>query len=172
MEKKLLLLFLLGLAVLLGPLRAEAEQNGIASWYSESDPGINLHTANGELFDDSKNTCASWNYPFGTWLRVTRTQTGKSVVCRVNDRGPAKRLGRLVDLTIGTFREIASPNLGLVSVKVDVIESPYRDRSQPAGLQPAPGMPSVTSAPGSSWPRRNPKTSPSQTSGLPRIPAR
>jgi rare lipoprotein A len=91
---------------------------GIASWYSETDPGINLHTANGEIFDDGKLTCASWNHSFGTLLKVTNLKNGKSVVCRVNDRGPNKRLGRLIDLTITAFRRIADSRSGLIRVAV------------------------------------------------------
>lgn len=91
---------------------------GVASWYSESDPFINLHTANGEIFDDSKMTCASWYHPFGTMLEVTNLENGLSVVCRVNDRGPAKRLNRLIDLTRTAFAQIASPRRGLVKVAV------------------------------------------------------
>lgn len=91
---------------------------GVASWYSESDPYINLHTANGEIFDDSKITCASWHYPFGTRLKVTNLGNNQSVICRVNDRGPAKRLNRVVDLTKGAFRQIANLRLGLIDVQV------------------------------------------------------
>ncbi len=106
------------------PLPAEsnfpqAQTLGIASWYSESDPGINLHTANGEIFDDAQRTCASWDFPFGTLLRVTSIKNGKSVICRVNDRGPAKRLGRLIDLTSSAFREVAPLKAGLIQVKVE-----------------------------------------------------
>ena len=97
---------------------AEPGKVGTASWYSESDPFINLLTANGEIFDDSKLTCASWNYPFNTRLKVTNLENGKSIVCRVNDRGPAKRLNRAVDLTKAAFRQIADPRLGLIRVRV------------------------------------------------------
>lgn len=91
---------------------------GIASWYSETDPFINKHTANGEVFDDSKLTCASWHHPFNTRLKVTNLSNGKSVVCRVNDRGPAKRLNRVIDLTIGAFKKIAPARKGLIRVSV------------------------------------------------------
>lgn len=114
------------------PLRAESDfasspwnpAFGIASWYSEADPGIHLTTANGEIFDDSQFTCASWDFPFGTWLRVTRLSNGNAVFCRVNDRGPAKRLGRLIDLTKSAFREIAPLQAGLVTVKVEPLRLP------------------------------------------------
>lgn len=91
---------------------------GTASWYSETDPGINIHTANGEVFDDSKLTCASWEYSFGTKLEVTNLNNGKSVVCRVNDRGPHKRLKRIIDLTQAAFQEIAPLKRGLIKVSV------------------------------------------------------
>ncbi len=96
---------------------------GIASWYSEIDPGINLHTANGEIFDDSRLTCASWDFPFGTRLKVTNQANGKSVVCRVNDRGPHKRLERLIDLTKNAFNRIASTRQGLIRVSVTPLSS-------------------------------------------------
>ncbi len=91
---------------------------GTASWYSESDPFINLRTANGEIFDDTKMTCASWNFPFGTRLKITNLQNGRSVIVRVNDRGPAKRLNRLIDLTRSAFRKIADTKTGIIKVRV------------------------------------------------------
>lgn len=97
-------------------------KEGIASWYSERDPAINRHTASGEVFDDSDWTCASWVYPFGTLLRVTNLENGKSVLVRVNDRGPAKRLGRLIDLTEAAFRRLANPSVGLIRVSVKEVD--------------------------------------------------
>lgn len=105
----------------LAPVKNRPVFFGVASWYSESDPGINRHTANGEVFNDTKMTCASWDFPFGTRLRVTNVRNGKSVVCTVNDRGPAKRLGRLVDLTKSAFRKIAEPRVGLIRVRMSVV---------------------------------------------------
>ncbi len=96
---------------------------GTASWYSERDPSINLHTANGDRFDDSKLTCASWQFPFGTRLKITNLENGKSITCVVNDRGPAKRLGRLIDLTLGAFRRIANPQQGLIDVSITAVQS-------------------------------------------------
>ncbi len=92
---------------------------GTASWYSETDPFINLRTANGEIFDDSRMTCASWYFPFKTKLRVTNLRNGRSVIVVVNDRGPAKRLGRVIDLTRAAFRKIADPRAGLIQVAVE-----------------------------------------------------
>ena len=92
--------------------------HGTASWYSESDPHIRRLTANGEVFDDTKMTCASWHFPFGTYVEVTNIRNGKSVVCRVNDRGPKPSLNRAIDLTASSFRKIASPELGLIQVMI------------------------------------------------------
>ena len=64
---------------------------GIASWYSESDPFINLHTANGEVFNDRALTCATWHFSFGSYLRVENLDNGKSVVCRVNGNAFRRR---------------------------------------------------------------------------------
>jgi rare lipoprotein A len=104
------------------PLKRKSQsRTGTASWYSHKDAGINRHTANGEVFDDRKMTCASWDYAFGTQLRVTNLSTGKSVVCRVNDRGPHKRLERLIDLSRSAFKKIGNTKRGLIRVSVKPI---------------------------------------------------
>ena len=97
---------------------------GMASWYSEKDPGILKTTANMEEFDDTKLTCAMWNIPFNTILKVTNAENGKSVYVRVNDRGPAKRLvrqGRIIDLTKEAFSRIASLKKGLIDITIEII---------------------------------------------------
>ena len=98
---------------------------GVASWYSRSDPAINRHTANGEVFDDTAATCATWDYDFNQKLIVINPRTGARVVCRVNDRGPAKRLNRRIDLTRSLFAKIANRKKGLVNV----IIIPVRDET-------------------------------------------
>lgn len=91
---------------------------GVASWYSRTDRNINEYTASGEKFDDRDNTCASWDFPFGERLLVINTFNGKWVVCRVNDRGPNKRLRREIDLTKAAFKKIADTDRGLTVVAV------------------------------------------------------
>lgn len=91
---------------------------GKASWYSEKDKGVRELTSSGEKFDDSKLTCAAWNYPFDTELLIINPVNRRWVVCRVNDRGPAKRLGRAVDLSKATFRKIAKLKHGVIRVTV------------------------------------------------------
>jgi len=94
---------------------------GKASWYSQNDPGILLTTANMEQFDDSQLTCAMWDMPFNTILKVTNLENGKSVIVRVNDRGPAKRLNRAIDLTKQAFSMIADLDNGLADVSVEIM---------------------------------------------------
>ena len=100
---------------------------GAASWYSESDPCILPMTANKEYFSDKELTCAAWGLPFDTYLRVTNARNGKSVIVRVNDRGPARRLfnkGRIIDLTKTAFARIESLDKGVASVKITVLLLP------------------------------------------------
>lgn len=92
---------------------------GMGSWYSRNSPGVKRRTASGERFDDSKHTCALWHYPLGTQVRVTNLKTGKSVVCRVNDRGPSRRLKRrIIDMSRASFLKIGKLHEGLITVSV------------------------------------------------------
>jgi len=87
-------------------------QSGIASIYSGGP------TANGERALASGMTAAHRTLPFGTLVRVTNTGTGKSVVVRINDRGPFVH-GRIIDLTPAAAHAIGCS--GLASVTVDVV---------------------------------------------------
>ncbi|MEI6634737.1 MAG: septal ring lytic transglycosylase RlpA family protein [Chlamydiota bacterium] len=103
------------------PVKDKDPLVGVASWYSRTDRGIKKTTANMEKFSDKNHTCAVWNLPFNTLVRVTNLVNGKSVVVRVNDRGPAKHLvrkGRIIDLTKGAFLKIADPEDGLIPIKI------------------------------------------------------
>lgn len=90
---------------------------GIASFYGEDHRG--RPTANRELFNPDNFTCASWHYRFNTRLLVTNMANGRSVVVRVNDRGPARRLHRAIDLSAAAFRQIADPDVGLIQVRIE-----------------------------------------------------
>lgn len=88
-----------------------------ASWYGDECAG-NL-TASGEVFEPRAMTCAMWDVPFGTRIRV---QLGpRSVVVRVNDRGPAKRLNRGIDLSRAAFAKLADTDAGLIKVKLTIL---------------------------------------------------
>ena len=88
-----------------------------ATWYGNQFHG--RLTASGERFNQNAMTCASNKHKFGTQLKVTNTANGKSVVCRVNDRGKLGR-GVVVDLSKGAFAKIAPLSQGRVKVKVTV----------------------------------------------------
>lgn len=93
-----------------------AEKTGIASWYGGDFHG--RKTANGDVFNQKKLTCASNHYPLGTWLKITNTRNGKSVIVLVNDR-MHPRVKRVVDLSRAAAKEIGIEKSGLGKVKVE-----------------------------------------------------
>ncbi|MBP9853602.1 MAG: septal ring lytic transglycosylase RlpA family lipoprotein [Candidatus Omnitrophica bacterium] len=97
---------------------------GIASWYSKKSPRINKRTANNEIFDDQAMTCAMWGVKFNQYVRVTNKANGRSIIVRVNDRGPKQRLvrqGRIIDLTEAAFSKIASPRKGTIDIQLEFL---------------------------------------------------
>ena len=88
-----------------------------ATWYGNQFHG--RLTASGERFNQNAMTCASNKYKLGTHLKVTNIANGKSVVCRVNDRGKLGK-GVVVDLSKGAFAKIAPLSQGRIKVKVTV----------------------------------------------------
>jgi len=95
------------------PLKASA-QSGIASVYAYGGG----RTANGEHASPGAMTAAHRTLPFGTMVRVTNKNSGRSVVVRINDRGPFVR-GRIIDLTPAAARALGFS--GLANVSVDVV---------------------------------------------------
>ena len=102
-----------------------ADEVGVCSFYGNGEP-LNPLTASMEPFDPTAMRCASWNYPLGTVLKVTNLANGKSVIVRVNDRGPAKRLNRVIDLTRESFRKIADLRVGLINVRITKVRQVSR----------------------------------------------
>ena len=94
-------------------------QSGKASFYGSKWNG--RKTANGEIFDTSMLTAAHKTLPFGTKVKVTNVNNGKSVVVRINDRGPYVN-GRVIDLSTAAFSSIESVNTGVTSVKLEIIK--------------------------------------------------
>jgi len=81
--------------------------------------------ANGRRLDDNKFTCASWDYPLGTWLYVRSLISNRSCKVIVTDRGPAKRLyrkGRVLDLSKSAFNSIASLSEGVIPVSIEIVK--------------------------------------------------
>ena len=82
-------------------------QKGIASWYAFK----------GGMY------CASVKYPRGTWLRVTNKDNGKQIIVLVNDYGPDLGTGKVIDLDKVAFGKLMSVGAGVISVKIEEIES-------------------------------------------------
>ncbi len=88
-------------------------QSGRASWYG---PGFHgRRTASGETFDTNDLTAAHRTLPFGTRVQVVNKATGKSVVVRINDRGPYAH-GRVIDLSRASAQAIGLSGVGSVTV--------------------------------------------------------
>jgi rare lipoprotein A len=100
------------LAALSGAISPAAAQSGNASWY-----GSGHRTANGERFNPNGMTAAHRSLPFGTRVRVENRHTGRSVVVRINDRGPFVR-GRIIDLSRGSARALGMGGTSYVSLQV------------------------------------------------------
>ena len=114
-------LFIAGSALFSAPV-AQAEptetsgkviQNGQASWYG---PGFHgRKTASGETFNTHEMTAAHRTLPFGTKVRVVNKRTGKSVVVRINDRGPYAH-GRVIDLSKASAQAIGLSGVASVTL--------------------------------------------------------
>jgi len=95
-----------------------AVQTGIASYYHDSLHGN--RTASGQIYDKSKMSAAHKSLPLGSRVRVTDTRTGKSIVVRVNDRGPFIK-GRVIDLSRRAAQKLGIIRRGITPVKVEVL---------------------------------------------------
>jgi rare lipoprotein A len=89
---------------------------GEASYYGNEFAGS--RTASGERFNPNALTCAHRSLPLGTKLRVTNVANGRSVIVRVNDRGPFVR-SRLIDVSLGAAREINMIRSGKAQVRIE-----------------------------------------------------
>ncbi|MBE7211301.1 MAG: septal ring lytic transglycosylase RlpA family protein [Gluconacetobacter diazotrophicus] len=88
-------------------------QSGYASWYG---PGFQGHrTANGERFNSFSYTAAHRWFPLGSRVRVTNRENGRSVVVRINDRGPYTG-GKVIDLSYASARAIGMSGTARVSL--------------------------------------------------------
>lgn len=96
------------------------EAVGRASWYGPKFHG--RQTASGERFDMTELTAAHRTLPFDTLVRVTNEANGKSVVVRINDRGPFSER-RIIDLSRRAAERIGIEKKGVGRVKVEVLES-------------------------------------------------
>jgi rare lipoprotein A len=93
------------------PLRV---QTGVASWYRDH------RTASGERFNVNALAAAHRSLPFGSAVRVVDLKTGKSIIVRINDRGPYIR-GRIIDLTAGAAMELGFYHRGIAPVRIELL---------------------------------------------------
>ena len=108
-------LVLAGASAGLSGAEAKPIQSGGASWYG---PGFHgRKTASGERFNTHALTAAHRSLPFGTRLEVTNLENDRSVVVRVNDRGPFVR-GRIVDLSLAAAKALGMAKDGVTRVRL------------------------------------------------------
>ena len=96
-------------------------QTGMASWYGRQFHG--RKTASGETFDMNAMTAAHRSLPLNCYIRVTNNNNGKSVVVKVNDRGPFHG-NRVVDLSYGAAKKLGITNAGLAKVSIERVAGP------------------------------------------------
>jgi rare lipoprotein A len=115
-----------------------SNESGLASWYGEERQG--KLTANGEVFDMNGLTAAHRELPMGTKVKVTNLKNKRSVVLRINDRGPGIA-GRVIDVSMAAAKSLGFLRSGVVPVEVEVVSLP-KPRALTAARRP-------TSAPAS-----------------------
>lgn len=111
-------------------MRHEIVQSGDASWYSEKFQG---HlTASGERFDAGALTAAHRTLPLGSYVRVRSLATGKSVVVRINDRGPYIK-NRIIDLSYAAARTLGLTNARSMRVQIERVENTANTQAESDG---------------------------------------
>ncbi|GAA0727770.1 septal ring lytic transglycosylase RlpA family protein [Sphingomonas japonica] len=102
------------------------DELGYASWYG---PESGSQTANGERFRPDWITAAHRTLPLPTYVEVTALDSGRTILVRVNDRGPFAR-GRLIDLSRGAADALGIRAAGHAAVRVRRVDPPERDRER------------------------------------------
>jgi rare lipoprotein A len=101
------------------PAGAPITMEGIASYYAHDFQG--KKTANGEIYNMYQMTAAHRSLPFGTKVKVTNVENKRSIIVRVNDRGPFK-LERLIDVSLAAATQLGMTEKGTARVKLEVVE--------------------------------------------------
>ncbi len=101
------------------PVRTQKAEVGKASWYGR----IFQHhlTASGERYDMNLLTAAHRTFPLGSWVKVTNLRNDRSVIVRINDRGPVTK-GRIIDLSYGAAKGLAID--GISRVRLELLPAP------------------------------------------------
>jgi rare lipoprotein A len=138
-------------------------ERGVASWYGKKFHG--RQTSNGERYDMYRMTAAHKTLPLPTNVRVTNLRNGRSVIVRVNDRGPFVK-NRLIDLSYAAARELDMITTGTAPVEIVALDTGYTGAittasatatapaagSPTAGLSPIAGAHAATPVPAGSTP--------------------
>jgi len=103
-----------------GGLGSPTIVNGVASYYGREHQG--KKTANGEIFNMNKLTAAHRSLPFGSQVKVTNLSNQRSVIVRINDRGPYYQ-GRIIDLSQAAAERLEMVKSGITKVKVEVLNA-------------------------------------------------
>lgn len=109
---------------------------GIASWYGKFFQG--RRTASGERYNENAMTCAQRTLPLGSLVRVTNLRNDRSVVVRVNDRGPVPQ-DRVIDLSHAAAHALGFSRKGLAPVKIELIRAGSERPEEMAALHGLPG---------------------------------
>ena len=96
-----------------------SSEEGVASYYADEFNG--RRTSNGETYDMNQMTAAHRTLPFNTKVRVTNSITGKSIIVRINDRGPFKD-DRIIDLSLAAAKALELIGSGTAPVRLEVVE--------------------------------------------------
>lgn len=106
------------------------DQQGRASWYGK--PFHGRQTANGEVYDQNELTAAHQTLPLPSVVRVTNLENGRSLVLRVNDRGPFIS-GRIIDVSRRAAQLLKFHRQGTTRVRVEVLEKESRQAAAEVG---------------------------------------
>lgn len=121
---------------------------GHASWYG-SESGN--QTANGERFRPKAVTAAHTTLPLPSYVEVTSLDTGRTILVRVNDRGPFTNNGRIIDLSRGAAEQLGIRARGVVPVRVRIANPPEKDRKRLREGKEAPERARVSEAVLAKW---------------------
>ena len=115
-----------------------AGKKGIASWYGEQFQGY--PTATGEIYDMNGLTAANKSLPLGTQIKVTNLKNKRTLVLKVNDRGPYIP-GRFLDVSKQAAKQLGFEYAGLAKVQIEVVRYPESYRRRLAALESPDPMP-------------------------------
>jgi rare lipoprotein A len=111
---------------------------GVASWYGEAFQGN--PTASGEPYDMNGLTAANKSLPLGTQIKVTNLKNNRTLVLKVNDRGPYVR-GRFLDVSKQAAKQLGFEYAGLAKVQMEVVSYPEHYRQRLAALESPVAVP-------------------------------